>query len=808
MTKYNFRHNQADPSDEQIKKHQDFDKLLQQHRKQTRTIVPFFRRGWVRWSSVAAFLLLFAGVGWLWTQQMTNSDSSMAVAKQSAPQSKESVSNKHMPAASKAARDHANTSVINGMIGDIDSSKGSVQSKDNARFSPPHKLRESEPASTEFFANEETTQARTIADGAVQVADEVMVFEAEYEEVSEKISRDTDGDGISQEQFWGKNAIAYSELEKEIPQEYLDAGGALKLGTGPQGPQGPAGPQGSLGYAGALSQHGPAGSQGAAGLTGAQGPMGNAGPPPPSPSMTMTQQGKAKRAKKGKKSLKQSLHTEPGFRPLSNTISVADKVMADTVSIAVNKDWNAERYDPFIENEFVRTRDNHTSTFSIDVDKAAYANVRRKIQSGQWPAPAAVRIEEMINYFEYDYEAPGGEHPVAIHSELTNCPWNEDSQLAMVSLQAADFPASQMGPSNLVFLLDVSGSMNNYDKLPLLVESLKMLIGNMKPEDRIAIVVYAGAAGVVLPSTPVAQASTIRSALDRLNAGGSTAGGEGIELAYKIATDNFMRNGNNRIILCTDGDFNVGVSSDQALVKLIEKKRKTGVYLSVLGFGTGNYQDQKMELLSNSGNGNYAYIDSKKEARKVLVKEMTGTLYTVAEDVKLQIEFNPNTVFAYRLIGYENRKLKNRDFDDDTKDAGEIGAKQQVTAFYEIIPSGSELASASQNYVENFDPGTANFNSDESVKIRLRYKRPGEKKSIKIEDVLTTEGEAIADASDNMRFAVAVASYAQILRGSKFAGSASLQQVKAMASKAIGSDPEGLKQEFLDLVQMSIEMSR
>ncbi|MEM9982847.1 MAG: von Willebrand factor type A domain-containing protein, partial [Bacteroidota bacterium] len=362
-----------------------------------------------------------------------------------------------------------------------------------------------------------------------------------------------------------------------------------------------------------------------------------------------------------------------------------DDISADYMSIDV-PDQNTEEYGIIKENQFLEVKKTPLSTFSIDVDRAAYSNVRRFINNGQMPPKDAVRIEEMINYFAYEYPQPTGTHPFAVHTEVAACPWNSAHQLALVNLQAKKIPTDNLPPSNLVFLIDVSGSMSSANKLPLLKSAFKLLTQQLRAQDKVSIVVYAGAAGLVLPPTPGNNQQAIVEALERLNAGGSTAGGAGIELAYKVAKENFMEGGNNRVILATDGDFNVGASSDDDMIRLIEEKRKTGIFVTTLGFGMGNYKDAKMEKIADKGNGNYAYIDNIQEAKKVLINEFGGTMFTVAKDVKLQLEFNPAQVKAYRLIGYENRLLNKEDFNDDTKDAGELGAGHTVTALYELIP--------------------------------------------------------------------------------------------------------------------------
>ena len=464
---------------------------------------------------------------------------------------------------------------------------------------------------------------------------------------------------------------------------------------------------------------------------------------------------------------------------------------------------NTEAYDVINENEFQAVRQNPLSTFSIDVDTASYANTRRFIENSRVPPRDAVRIEELINYFTYDYPNPKGPHPFSVTTEVSVAPWNPAHRMVLIGLQGRKIETEQLPPSNLVFLLDVSGSMNNANKLPLLKTAFKLLVNHLRPSDRVAIVVYAGAAGVVLPSTPGKDRERILGALDRLRAGGSTAGGAGIKLAYKIAQENFIRGGNNRIILGTDGDFNVGQSSDSNLVQLIEKKRKSGVFLTILGFGMGNYKDAKMQKLADKGNGNHAYIDSVLEAKKVLVSEMGGTLVTIAKDVKLQIEFNPTRVKGYRLIGYENRMLRAQDFNDDTKDAGELGAGHSVTALYELIPAGSREAIAGVDelkYQETVVSSAAGA-SEELLTVKLRYKAPDGDKSKLIVAPLLDEDIPVARTSNNFRFATAVAEFGMLLRGSKFKGQASFAGLLQRARGAAGEDREGYRYDFVKLAQ-------
>jgi Ca-activated chloride channel family protein len=447
-------------------------------------------------------------------------------------------------------------------------------------------------------------------------------------------------------------------------------------------------------------------------------------------------------------------------------------------------EYNTEEYGRIYDNEFKDSKTDPLSTFSIDVDKASYSNVRRFITQNQLPQPDAVRIEEMINYFSYNYPKPTNNQPFSITTEYTDCPWNKNHQLIHIGLQGKAIAMDNLPANNLVFLLDVSGSMNSEDKLPLLKSGLRLLVEQMRPQDKVSIVVYAGAAGVVLPSTSGDHKDRIYDALEKLEAGGSTAGGEGILLAYKTAKDNFMNKGNNRIILATDGDFNVGVSSDGELTRLIEKQREDGVFLSVLGFGTGNYKDTKMEQLADKGNGNYAYIDNILEAKKVLVKEMGGTLLTIAKDVKLQIEFNPAKVKAYRLVGYENRLLNNEDFNDDKKDAGELGSGHTVTAIYEIIPAGStELVASIDNLKYQEVAKHSASESNEMMTIKFRYKEPKESTSQLISHIVSDKKTPFSAASENCKFSVSVAEFGMLLRDSKFKGDSDFKRLQSRIHK-------------------------
>jgi Ca-activated chloride channel family protein len=471
--------------------------------------------------------------------------------------------------------------------------------------------------------------------------------------------------------------------------------------------------------------------------------------------------------------------------------------------------WNTEEYNTIVENEFLNGFTNPLSTFSIDVDAASYSNARRFIQSGQLPPKDAIRVEEFINYFDYDYPPPQDDKPFSIYTELGYCPWNVNNYLLHIGIKGKEMTVEEENFSNLVFLLDVSGSMQDENKLPLLKRSFKFLVNNLNDYDKVAIVVYAGSAGLILPSTYGKEKNKILSALDNLHAGGSTAGGAGIQLAYKIAAENFIEGGNNRIILATDGDFNVGVSSTPELVQMIEKKRDEGIYLTILGYGMGNYKDGRLEELADKGNGNYYYIDNILEAKKVFDHDLMGTLFTIAKDVKIQIEFNPFKVKAYRLIGYENRLLKKEDFDNDKKDAGELGAGHTVTALYEIIPSkGTNTFQEREElkYQVSKLTYTAKI-SDELLTLKLRYKMPDEDKSKLITSVVKDEVDSTEVASENFNFSAAVAGFAMILRDSKFKGTADFELVENLADENIGEDRYGYRDEFISLVKRANRLS-
>ncbi|MDX1396722.1 MAG: von Willebrand factor type A domain-containing protein [Gemmatimonadota bacterium] len=483
--------------------------------------------------------------------------------------------------------------------------------------------------------------------------------------------------------------------------------------------------------------------------------------------------------------------------------------------------FNTESYAYIDENRWRSPLDAPLSTFSIDVDRASYSNIRRFIRDGRLPPVDAVRIEEMINYFPYDYPEADGEHPFTVSTEVARAPWNPRNLLVRVGVQGRSVDLEDLPPGNLVFLLDVSGSMHAPDKLPLLKQSMRLLVNELRAEDRVAVVVYAGAAGLVLESTSGRHKERILEAIERLEAGGSTAGGAGLRLAYDVARRNFAEGGNNRVILATDGDFNVGASSDAEMTRLIEKEREAGTFLTVLGFGMGNLKDSKMEAIADHGNGNYAYIDSALEARKVLVTEMGGTLLTIAKDVKIQVEFNPARVGSYRLIGYENRLLAAEDFNDDRVDAGELGAGHTVTALYEVVPAGAEIgdrgpmvdplrygpdrdADADRRASPRDEGIDVSEFADELMFVKLRYKRPDGDRSVRIDHPVA--GRATEPSAD-MRFAAAVASFGMLLRGSEECGDFTYSDVSRLARDAVGGDPYGYRSEFVHLVARASDLS-
>ena len=464
---------------------------------------------------------------------------------------------------------------------------------------------------------------------------------------------------------------------------------------------------------------------------------------------------------------------------------------------------NTEEYDRIQENGFKSVADTPLSTFSIDVDPASYSNMRRFINRGELPPADAIRTEELVNYFSYDYPKPTGNDPVKITVEAGTCTWNTAHRHVRIGLKAKEVPTEQLPASNLVFLIDVSGSMWGANRLDLVKSSLKLLVNNLRNKDKVAIVTYAGSAGVKLEATSGGDKQKTREAIDELTAGGSTAGGAGIHLAYQIAKKNFISDGNNRIILCSDGDFNVGVSSAEGLEQLIEKERKSGVHLTVLGYGMGNYKDSKIQVLAEKGNGNHAYIDNLQEANRVLVGEFGATLHTVAKDVKLQVEFNPSQVQAYRLIGYESRLLKDEDFNNDAKDAGDMGAGHTVTAFYEVIPAGVKNEYVGKvddlKYQKKEKMTLKPTGSDELLTVKLRYKAPDKDVSRKMElPFVDNKGDSV---SSDFRFASAVAMFGQLLRDSDFKGTADYDKVIKLAKQGLNNDERGYRREFIRLVE-------
>ncbi len=521
---------------------------------------------------------------------------------------------------------------------------------------------------------------------------------------------------------------------------------------------------------------------------------GEKAPPPPPPPLVTQEVPQEK------------IHQESSYQETKQSIDEADKKPEPETG---------EEYQSIVENKFISPKEEAFSTFSIDVDHAAYSNIRRFVLQNQQPPRDAVRIEEMINYFNYDYPLPESQHPFTITTEIADCPWAPGHQLLHIGLQGEYIPFEQSPANNLVFLIDVSGSMRNANKLELLKRSFKLLVDKLRPQDKVAIVVYAGAAGMVLPPTSGADKSTIHRAIDGLVAGGSTAGGDGINLAYKIAKQAFVASGNNRVILATDGDFNVGVSDNKSLEKLIEEKRKDGIFLTVLGFGMGNLKDAKLEILADKGNGNYAYIDNDREARKVFVDELTSNLYTIAKDVKIQLQFNPNFVKEYRLIGYENRLLAKEDFDDDTKDAGELGSGHSVTALYEIIPASktvSPIEPVAAIAPVQIEPVTDPIQNpikkgitddvENVMLIKFRYKPPKENKSKLIRHYAPIDQvKKLKESSENFRFSAAVAGFGMLLRDSNYKGNIDLKMVIELAKNALGEDKFGYRTEFLALVE-------
>ncbi|MBF0523224.1 MAG: von Willebrand factor type A domain-containing protein [Candidatus Omnitrophica bacterium] len=488
-----------------------------------------------------------------------------------------------------------------------------------------------------------------------------------------------------------------------------------------------------------------------------------------------------------------------GGRMLYDQVQVvAPAFVGPTVYYGQPVDTNTEQYDQINENEYQEAMQNPLSTFSIDVDTASYSNIRRFLESNQMPPEDSVRIEEMINYFSYEYPEPTGEDPFSITTEVAACPWNTTHKLALIGLQGKRLKGTEMPSSNLVFLIDVSGSMQDQNKLPLLQQAFRMMVQQLRAEDTVSIVVYAGAAGQVLEPTSGDQKQKILSAINSLSAGGSTAGAEGIQMAYELAKKNYIKGGNNRVVLATDGDFNVGVSNDGELVRIIEEKRKEGIFLTILGVGMGNYKDSKMQKLADKGNGNYYYIDTLKEAKKVLVQELGSALFTIAKDVKIQVEFNPSQVKAYRLVGYEKRMLNKEDFNDDTKDAGELGIGHTVTALYEIIPADSKEPVASVDALKY--QTTQVKTSEDLLTVKLRYKKPEENESKLLSRVVSAK-EVVTQMSNNLSWASAVSEFGMILRNSKFKASSSYADTLTRAQASKGEDKFGYRQEMIDLIQ-------
>ena len=507
---------------------------------------------------------------------------------------------------------------------------------------------------------------------------------------------------------------------------------------------------------------------------------------------------------------------------------VVDEVNKPSYSLGIRFDAdfekdNREQYVPIHENAFIKAAGGAAvSTFSIDVDTASYANMRRFLTSGRRPPRDSVRIEELVNYFQYNYPQPKGDDPFSVNMELATCPWDETHKLLRVGLKGKEIHVKERPATNVVYLIDVSGSMTSNDKLPLLKRGFQMMTQQLGENDRVSIVTYAGNAGVVLEPTTGDNTDTITDAIEKLSPGGSTHGSAGIELAYKLAQQNFITDGVNKVILATDGDLNVGITDDNSLVKLIKQKASEGVFLTVLGFGTGNLQDGKLEKLADNGNGHYAYIDSNREAHRVLVQQLSGSLVTIAKDVKIQIEFNPAEVKSYRLVGYENRMLATKDFDDDRKDAGEIGAGHTVTAIYEIEPTGAVggalVAPAGMKYQlpgteENEEKSAAGnarlseaADSGELATLALRYKKPDENKSKRIAFTIKNDEKSFASASEDFRFASSVAGFGMLLRGSEHSGVANPAMILEMASESVGDDTTGYRAEFLDLVRQAFSI--
>ncbi|MDQ1771340.1 DUF3520 domain-containing protein [Labilibaculum sp. A4] len=495
-----------------------------------------------------------------------------------------------------------------------------------------------------------------------------------------------------------------------------------------------------------------------------------------------------------------------GARVKGRKFKKRNPVLLEMMDCEMEEDFNTEAYSAIHENGYKQAVKNPLSTFSIDVDAASYSNVRRFLTEGTKPPIDAVRIEEMVNYFNYDYAQPNDEHPFSITNEVAECPWNSENLLLHIGLQGKKIETENLPASNLVFLLDVSGSMDSPNKLPLLKKAFKLLVGQLREDDRVAIVVYAGNSGLVLPSTSGSRKEDILNALNRLNAGGSTAGASGLKQAYKAASENFIEGGNNRIILATDGDFNIGQSSNAEMERLIEKEREKGIFISVLGFGMGNYKDDKMEIIADKGNGNYAYIDNLLEAKKVLVNEFGGTLFTIAKDVKIQIEFNPAVVAEYRLVGYENRMLASEDFEDDTKDAGELGSGHSVTALYEIKLMKNKKKQDQELKYQNTSLNANAYTGNELATVKFRYKKPDGKKSLLLEKIISNTRIDRRELSNNFKFSASVAGFGLLLRDSKFKGNCSYGMLIDLAQQSKGEDKEGYRSEFIQLMKLAKQL--
>ena len=492
------------------------------------------------------------------------------------------------------------------------------------------------------------------------------------------------------------------------------------------------------------------------------------------------------------------LNSSPQF----NFYSVKKSMQTGIKINPFDEEYNTEDYSTIHESGYRKATDEPLSTFSIDVDKAAYSNVRRFINEGQLPPKDAVRIEEMINYFNYNYQEPENHEPFRIVAEFTTCPWNDSHQMVLIAIQGKKISTIDLPPSNMVFLIDVSGSMQASNKLPLVKSSLKMLVNEIRSQDKVAIVTYAGSANIVLESTPGSNRMKINEAIDQLKAGGSTAGADGIKMAYKVASENFMKDGNNRIVMATDGDFNVGQSSDAEMERLVTLQSNHNIFLTVLGFGMGNLKDNKLETMADKGNGNYAYIDNSQEAYNILIREFGGTLFPIAKDVKIQVEFNPQQIKAYRLIGYENRALASNDFKNDQNDAGELGSGQQVTAIYELIPAASteEIAGTDQLKYQTKTIDIQNRNRNELLTVKMRYKKPEGQNSQIIEHVLNNDCINFKKVSDNIKFAAAIVQFGMLLRDSEFKGNSTYKNTVDIAKDAISNDDNGYRGEFIRLV--------